>query len=75
MRALDARRPRVLERDGQQLVIEHPDPALLNRLLVEGGVRVSELTTQQMSLEQSVLAATGTSADRVDGPDRKKVTA
>ncbi|AMY22258.1 ABC transporter ATP-binding protein [Rhodococcoides fascians] len=58
----------VLERDGQQLVIEHPDPALLNRLLVEGGVRVSELSPQQMSLEQSVLAVTGASADRIDGP-------
>ncbi|OZF33776.1 ATP-binding cassette domain-containing protein [Rhodococcus sp. 14-2483-1-2] len=55
----------VLHREGQQLVIEHPDSALLNRLLVEGGVPVSELTTQQMSLEQSVLAVTGDSADRV----------
>ncbi|MBJ7349312.1 MAG: ATP-binding cassette domain-containing protein [Rhodococcus sp.] len=64
----------VLHREGQQLVIEHPDSALLNRLLVEGGVRVSELTTQQMSLEQSVLAATGASADRVDGPVRSTRT-
>ena len=60
----------VVERDGQQLVIEHPDPALLNRRLVEGGVRVSELIPQQMSLEQSVLAVTGASADRVDSPVR-----
>ncbi|OZC78026.1 multidrug ABC transporter ATP-binding protein [Rhodococcus sp. 06-462-5] len=60
----------VLHREGQQLVIEHPDSALLNRLLVEGGVRVSELSPQQMSLEQSVLAVTGTGADRVDGPVR-----
>ncbi|MDV8024950.1 ABC transporter ATP-binding protein [Rhodococcus sp. IEGM 1330] len=64
----------VLHREGQQLVIEHPDSALLNRLLVEGGVRVSELTTQQMSLEQSVLAVTGASADRVDGPVRSTRT-
>lgn len=60
----------VFHREGQQLVIEHPDSALLNRLLVEGGVRVSELSPQQMSLEQSVLAVTGASADRVDGPVR-----
>ncbi|MBY4130724.1 ABC transporter ATP-binding protein [Rhodococcus fascians] len=60
----------VVERDGQQLVIEHPDPALLNRRLVESGVRVSELIPQQMSLEQSVLAVTGASADRVDSPVR-----
>lgn len=68
----------VLHREGQQLVIEHPDSALLNRLLVEGGVRVSELTTQQMSLEQSVLAVTGSSADRIDAPvgsTRTEVTA
>lgn len=64
----------VLHREGQQLVIEHPDSALLNRLLVEGGVRVSELTTQQMSLEQSVLAVTGSSADRIDGPVRSTKT-
>ena len=60
----------VLHCEGQQLVIEHPDSALLNRLLVEGGVRVSELSPQQMNLEQSVLAVTGTSSDRVDGPVR-----
>lgn len=58
----------VLHREGQQLVIEHPDSALLNRLLVEGGVRVSELSEQRMSLEQSVLAVTGASSDRVDAP-------
>ncbi|QII04947.1 ATP-binding cassette domain-containing protein [Rhodococcoides fascians A25f] len=64
----------LLHREGQQLVIEHPDSALLNRLLVEGGVRVNELSPQQMSLEQSVLAVTGTSADRVDGPVRSTRT-
>ncbi|MDV8079465.1 ABC transporter ATP-binding protein [Rhodococcus sp. IEGM 1370] len=58
----------VLERVGQQLIVEHPDPAELNRLLVEGGVRVSELSEQRMSLEQSVLAVTGASSDRVDAP-------
>ncbi|MGV8872710.1 MAG: ABC transporter ATP-binding protein [Rhodococcus sp. (in: high G+C Gram-positive bacteria)] len=62
----------VLEREDRQLVIEHPDSALLNRLLVEGGVRVSELSPQQMTLEQSVLAVTGASADRVDGPDHDR---
>ncbi|GGG19520.1 multidrug ABC transporter ATP-binding protein [Rhodococcoides trifolii] len=63
----------VLKREDQQLVVEHPDPAQLNRLLVEGGVRVGELSPQRMSLEQSVLAATGESADRV--PSRTAVTA
>ncbi|MGU3433018.1 ABC transporter ATP-binding protein [Actinomycetes bacterium M1A6_2h] len=63
----------VLEREGDELVVAHPDPAELNRLLVEGGVRVSELSPQRMSLEQSVLAATGESSDRV--PSKKEVTA
>ncbi|MDJ0392423.1 ATP-binding cassette domain-containing protein [Rhodococcus sp. G-MC3] len=60
----------VLERYGQQLVVEHSDSTVLNQLLVEGGVRVSELSPQRMSLEQSVLAATGESADRVDSAHR-----
>ncbi len=57
----------VVERAGQELVVAHPDPARLNRLLVEAGVRVAELSPQRTSLEQSVLAATGDSADRVPG--------
>jgi ABC-2 type transport system ATP-binding protein len=63
----------IVEREGEELVVAHPDPAALNRLLVEGGVRVSELSPQRMSLEQSVLAATGESADRV--PAKTEVTA
>ncbi|MGB7361505.1 MAG: ATP-binding cassette domain-containing protein [Rhodococcus sp. (in: high G+C Gram-positive bacteria)] len=57
----------VVERSGEQLVVEHSDAAQLNRLLVEGGVRVGELSSQRMSLEQSVLAATGESADKIQG--------
>ncbi|MGB3772308.1 MAG: ATP-binding cassette domain-containing protein [Rhodococcus sp. (in: high G+C Gram-positive bacteria)] len=57
----------VVERSGEQLVVEHSDAAQLNRLLVEGGIRVGELSSQRMSLEQSVLTATGESADRIQG--------
>jgi ABC-2 type transport system ATP-binding protein len=51
--------------DGDQLVVRHPDAATLNRLLVEGGVRVQQLAPEQRTLEDVVLEATGAGADRV----------
>jgi ABC-type multidrug transport system ATPase subunit len=55
----------VVDRDGQRLVVAHPDPARLNALLVADGVRVRELVDQRHSLEDAVLAATGPGSDRV----------
>jgi ABC-2 type transport system ATP-binding protein len=56
----------VEEADGQRLVVRYADAAALNRLLVEGGVRVSELTPERRTLEQVVLRATGSGSDRVE---------
>ena len=58
----------VVGRDGQRLVVTHPDPARLNALLVGNGVRVRELAEQRRSLEEAVLEATGPGSDRVGTP-------
>ena len=58
----------VVDRDGQRLVVTHPDPARLNALLVGNGVRVRELAEQRRSLEEAVLEATGPGSDRVGTP-------
>jgi ABC-type multidrug transport system ATPase subunit len=49
---------RVEERDGARLFVRADDPAALNRLLVEGGVRVQELGPERRGLEEVVLEAT-----------------
>ena len=49
---------RVESRDGERLVVRADDPATLNRLLVDGGVRVRELGPERRGLEQVVLEAT-----------------
>ena len=49
---------RVEVRDGQRLVVRADDAAALNRLLVDAGVRVSELGPERRGLEQVVLEAT-----------------
>jgi ABC-2 type transport system ATP-binding protein len=51
--------------DADELLVRHPDPATLNRLLVERGVRVQLLVPEHRTLEEVVLAATGDGADRV----------
>ncbi|HET6703542.1 ABC transporter ATP-binding protein [Amycolatopsis sp.] len=51
-------------RDGDRLVIRHADPAALNALLVEAGVRVTSIHAEQRTLEQVVLALTGPGSDR-----------
>jgi ABC-2 type transport system ATP-binding protein len=56
----------VLHRDGERLVVRHADPAELNARLVAAGVRVAEIGPERRTLEQVVLAATTTSADRVE---------
>jgi ABC-2 type transport system ATP-binding protein len=54
-------------RDGNRLVISHGDPAKLNALLVAGGVRVSSINSERLSLEQVVLDVTGSGSDQFDG--------
>ena len=57
-RALGLLDGRVDLREGQRLVVRGSDPAELNRLLVDGGVRVHELAPERRGLEQVVLEAT-----------------
>ncbi|MEX5719709.1 ABC transporter ATP-binding protein [Geodermatophilus maliterrae] len=57
---------RVLTADGGRLVVRGTDPAEVNALLVGAGVPVTGLALQRPTLEEVVLAAAGTSADRVD---------
>jgi ABC-2 type transport system ATP-binding protein len=49
---------RVEIRQGERLVVRGGDPAELNRMLVDGGVRVRELAVERRGLEQVVLEAT-----------------
>jgi ABC-type multidrug transport system ATPase subunit len=51
--------------DVQELLVRHDDPAALNRLLVEGGVRVELLAPEHRTLEDVVLEAAGSGDDRV----------
>ncbi|MEV6646469.1 ABC transporter ATP-binding protein [Amycolatopsis sp. NPDC051371] len=51
-------------RDGDRLVIRHADPAALNAMLVEAGVRVTSIHAEQRTLEQVVLDVTGPGSDR-----------
>jgi ABC-2 type transport system ATP-binding protein len=57
---------RVERRDGDQLTVRHADPAQLNTLLVGEGLRIAEIAPERRSLEQVVLDATTTSADRIE---------
>jgi ABC-type multidrug transport system ATPase subunit len=51
---------------GERLTIRHADAAALNAQLVADGVRVFGLVQERSTLEEVVLAATGTGSDRVD---------
>jgi ABC-2 type transport system ATP-binding protein len=51
---------------GERLTVRHADAAALNAQLVADGVRVSGLVQERSTLEEVVLAATGTGSDRVD---------
>ena len=51
-------------RDGERLVIRHADPAALNAMLVEAGVRVSSIHAERRTLEDVVLEVTGPGSDR-----------
>jgi ABC-2 type transport system ATP-binding protein len=51
-------------REGDRLVIRHEDPAALNAMLVEAGVRVTSIDAERRTLEQVVLEFTGPGSDR-----------
>ena len=53
-----------------RLVVAGTDTAALNSRLVAGGVRVTEIAAERRSLEDVVLAVTGSGSDRVRSPDR-----
>jgi ABC-type multidrug transport system ATPase subunit len=58
----------VERRDGQQLLVAVGDAAELNARLVRAGLRVSAIGPYQRTLEEIVLAVTGTGSDHVGGP-------
>jgi ABC-2 type transport system ATP-binding protein len=60
---------RVLSLDAERAVVRGADPAEVNAALVSAGVPVTGLALQRPSLEEVVLAAAGTSADRVDAAE------
>ena len=57
---------RVTAIDGERVVVRGTDPAEVNALLVHAGVPVRGLAPERPTLEEVVLAAAGTSPDRVD---------
>jgi ABC-type multidrug transport system ATPase subunit len=61
---------RVAGRDGDRLLVTHPDPSAVNALLVAAGVRVTEIRPETRSLEELVLRVTSAGADRFDGRRR-----
>jgi len=57
---------RVTAIDGQRVVVRGADPAEVNALLVGAGIPVTGLALERPTLEEVVLAAAGTSTDRVE---------
>ncbi|MGY1623263.1 ABC transporter ATP-binding protein [Geodermatophilus sp. SYSU D00965] len=57
---------RVVAVDGTRVVVRGADPAEVNALLVGAGVPVTGLALDRPTLEQVVLAAAGTSPDRLE---------
>jgi ABC-type multidrug transport system ATPase subunit len=57
---------RVTSIEGNRVIVRGDDPAEVNALLVGAGVPVTGLALERPTLEQVVLAATGTSSDRVE---------
>jgi len=57
----------VEQRDGERLVVRHADAAALNSRLVGAGLRVSAIGAEQRTLEEIVLAVTGTGSDHIGG--------
>jgi ABC-2 type transport system ATP-binding protein len=61
--ALDGR---VSSVEGERVVVKGSDPAEVNALLVGAGIPVTGLALERPTLEEVVLAAAGTSPDRVE---------
>jgi ABC-type multidrug transport system ATPase subunit len=57
---------RVTAIDGERIVVRGDDPAEVNARLVAAGIAVTGLALDRPTLEQVVLAAAGTSTDRVE---------
>jgi ABC-type multidrug transport system ATPase subunit len=57
---------RVTSIDGERVIVTGSDPAEVNALLVGAGVPVTGLAQERPTLEEVVLAAAGTSPDRVE---------
>ena len=55
----------VEHRDGRQLLVRYQDAAALNARLVGAGLRVSAIGAHQRTLEEIVLAVTGTGSDQI----------
>jgi ABC-type multidrug transport system ATPase subunit len=60
---------RVGQREGDRLVVTEGDPAQVNAELVTAGLRVTEIGPERRSLEELMLAVTGSGSDRIDRPD------
>ncbi len=58
----------VEQRDGQRLLVRYEDAAALNARLVGAGLRVSAIGPHQRTLEEIVLAVTGTGSDHINAP-------
>ncbi len=54
---------RVAVRDGERLVVSGADPAALNALLVDHGVRVTALNAERRTLEQVILELTNQASE------------
>jgi ABC-type multidrug transport system ATPase subunit len=57
---------RVEQRDGDRLLVAEADPADVNARLVAAGLRVAEIGPERRSLEDLMLAVTGSGSDRID---------
>jgi ABC-2 type transport system ATP-binding protein len=57
---------RVTSVDGERVIVRGDDPAEVNARLVAAGIAVTGLALDRPTLEQVVLAAAGTSTDRVE---------
>jgi ABC-type multidrug transport system ATPase subunit len=57
---------RVTSVDGERVVVKGSDPAEVNALLVGAGIAVTGLALERPTLEEVVLAAAGSSSDRVE---------
>jgi ABC-type multidrug transport system ATPase subunit len=58
---------RVVQRDGDCLIVAEADPAAVNAQLVAAGLRVTEIGPERRTLEDLVLSVTGSGSDRFAG--------